>query len=113
MSNAIEIRQMKTRREMRRFHTFPYDVYESDELWIPPLLPERMGVTNPRKGIFFQRGDAEFFAAYRNGRMVGTISAAEDKYGIAAVGRRECVFGFFETIDDLEVAAALFDHVAS
>jgi GNAT superfamily N-acetyltransferase len=111
MSAAVEIRQMKTRRDMRRFHSLPYSIYESDELWIPPLFPERMSITNPRKGMFFSRGDAEFFAAYRNGEMVGTICAAEDRYEIEHIGRRECVFGFFETIDDLDVAQALFERV--
>jgi GNAT superfamily N-acetyltransferase len=110
VNGAVVVREMTTRREMRQFHCFPYRIYRDDSLWVPPLLPERMSVTNPKKGMFFQRGDAAFFAAYRDGEMVGTICAAEDRYEIKHIGRRECVFGFFEVINDLEVAHALFDR---
>ena len=104
----IEIRPMRTRAQRRRFLTFPWKIYADDPLWVPPLIPERLKVTDSSKGVFFVRGTAEFFAAFRDGRMVGTICAAQDPAAIEQFGRRECVFGFFETIDDPSVADALF-----
>jgi len=107
-TGSIEIRSMKTRAERRRFLTFPWKIYSDDPLWVPPLIPERLKVTDSRRGVFFERGEAEFFAAFRGGRMVGTICAAKDSAAIEQFGHRECVFGFFETIDDPPVAEALF-----
>ncbi|MCK4516913.1 MAG: hypothetical protein KAU31_16740, partial [Spirochaetaceae bacterium] len=107
-TGSIEIRPMRTRAERRRFLTFPWKIYADDPLWVPPLIPERMKVTDSKRGIFFVRGEAEFFAAFRHGRMVGTICAAQDPAAIEQFGRRECVFGFLETIDDPSVADALF-----
>jgi len=110
-TDHVEIRPVRSWLERRRFVTFPWRIYADDPLWVPPLVPDRMNVTNPRRGMFFKRGEAEFFAAYRGGEMVGTICAAIDYDEIKHMGRRECVFGFFETIDDLSVARALFGRV--
>ena len=44
-AGSIEIRAIKTRAERRRFLTFPWKVYADDPLWVPPLIPERMKVT--------------------------------------------------------------------
>jgi len=104
----VVVRPVRTRRERRRFLTFPWEIYRNDPLWIPPLIPERMKVTNPNKGVFFERGTAAFFSAYRDTRMVGTICAACDPAAIEQTGRKDCMFGFFETTDDAVVAAALF-----
>ena len=107
-TGSVEIRPMRTRAERRRFLTFPWKIYADDPLWVPPLIPERMKVTDSKRGIFFVRGEAGFFAAFRHGRMVGTICAAQDPAAIEQFGRRECVFGFFETTDDPSIADALF-----
>lgn len=105
---SVEVRAMRSRAERRRMLTFPWSIYRDDPLWVPPLLPDRMKLTDRRRGVFFDRGEAEFFAVFENGRMVGTISAAMDPALIEQNGRRDCLFGFFESIDDPRVAAALF-----
>ena len=105
---AIDVRPMRSRAQRRRFLTFPWKIYADDRLWVPPLIPERMKVTDSKRGVFFQRGEAEFFAAFRGGKMVGTICAARDPAAIEQFGRRECLFGFFESIEDRTVSDALF-----
>jgi len=68
---------------------------------------------DPRRGAFLKRGEAAFFLAEERrpcplpNRVVGTICAAVDWEQVRTVGRRECVFGFFETINSLAVARAL------
>lgn len=104
----VEIRAMRSRAERRKLLTFAWEIYADDPLWIPPLIPEQLNVTDQHRGTFFRRGTAEFFAAYRKNRMVGTICAAEDPATVEQFGRRECVFGFFQAIDDQHVADSLF-----
>lgn len=108
--SRIEVKEVRTRAEMRRFHLYQWEIYRGDALWVPPLLPERMSITDPARGMFFKRGEAAFFVALRDGRIVGTICAAEDGHTVESLGRREALFGFFESIDDREVAGALFDR---
>ena len=105
--SAIEVRPARSRREKRAFLTFPWRIFKNDPLWVPPLLPELAERTDPKRGVFFQRGEADFFTAWQDGKPVGTICAAEDKKANQEVGRRECVFGFFHFIEDYRVMEAL------
>lgn len=105
----IEIRPVRTRRERRNFLTFPWRIYRDDPLWVPPLVPDRRKLINPIASPFFKHGIAEFFIAWRGGKPVGTICAAEDIQQNEARGQKNCVIGFFESIDDDQVANALFD----
>ncbi len=107
----IEIRPVQTKGEKRKFLTFPWDIYRDDPLWVPPLLPERMRVTDPERGVFFDRGEAEFFLAYRDGKLAGTICAAEDPPTNLSRGKKECMFGFLEYIEDFDIFQALIDQV--
>jgi GNAT superfamily N-acetyltransferase len=108
---AIAVRPVRSARERRLFLTFPWEVYRDDPLWVPPLLPQRAATIDPQRGAFFQRGEADFFVAWRDGRPVGTVCAAEDKPTNASRGVKECLFGFFEYVEDFEVAAALMETV--
>ncbi len=106
----IEIRLVRTRRDRRTFLTFPWRIYKDDPLWVPPLLPERARTIDPKRGHFFKNGYAELFIAWRDGKPVGTISCAEDYVFTKTHGHKECMFGFFECIEDYAVAEALLSH---
>ncbi|MEN6300203.1 MAG: GNAT family N-acetyltransferase [Anaerolineaceae bacterium] len=107
---SIKISPVRSRRERRLFLQFPWRIYRRDPLWVPPLLPERRKVIDPRQGAFFLRGEAEFFIAWQDGKPTGTICVAEDRVTNAQRGLKDCMFGFFECIEDEAVAQALFRH---
>lgn len=111
--SAIEVRPVYTAAERRTFLRFPWRIYRDDPLWVPPLLPERAATTDPRKGVFFKRGRADFFIAWRDKQPVGTICAAEDRAVNAQRGLHDCMFGFFECVNDYAVAQALLDTAAA
>jgi len=103
----IEVRPVQTRLERRTFLNFPWRIYSKDPLWVPPLLPEREKVIDPARGLFFKQGYAELFIAWKDGRPAGTISCAEDQADTRERGHAECMFGFFECVEDYAVAEAL------
>jgi GNAT superfamily N-acetyltransferase len=110
---AIEVRAVSTRKERRSFLTFPWRVYAHDPLWVAPPLPDLQRRIDPERGPFFQRGgEAQFFIAWRGAEPVGTICAAEDRAANERRGARECMFGFFECVNDFAVAEALFRRAA-
>jgi GNAT superfamily N-acetyltransferase len=108
--SKIEIIPVISRAERTRFATFPWQIYRHDPLWVPPLLADRLKLIDPAKGVFFKRGVAEFFIARRDGKTVGTIGCANDIETNAARDMQDCMIGFFECINDPEVAGALFNH---
>ncbi len=108
----IEIQRIQNHGDKRRFLTFPWQVYKGDPLWVPPLLPERSRMIDPQQGLFFERGEADFFMAWKDGKVQGTICAAVDPPANRRRGTRECMFGFLETVQDYTVFQALVDRAA-
>ncbi len=106
----LEVRSVRSRRDRRLFLTFPWRIYRQDDLWVPPLLSERAKTIDPKRGAFFKRGEAELFLAWRDNNPVGTICAAEDKVNNSNWGKRECLFGFFEYFEELEIAEELLQR---
>ncbi len=113
MPIAIDVHPVRTARDRHTFLTFPWRIFRDDPLWVPPLLPERAKTIDPDRGAFFKRGIADLFVAWRDGEPVGTICAAEDRFTNAQNGRHECVFGFFDYVDDPAVAQALIDAAST
>ena len=102
----IEVRPVTSSRQKRQFLTYPWQIYRADPLWVPPLLGEREKATDPQRGTFFKGGYADFFLAYRDGSLAGTICCSHEHGGDPS----ECSLGFFECVNDYAVAEALFQQ---
>ncbi len=109
---TISVRPVITRRERRTFLTFPWRIFKGDPLWVPPLLPDWSERIDPRRGVFFKRGEAQCFIAWQDGRPAGTICAAEDREENEVRAAHECVFGFFNFIQDYDVFTALLEYTS-
>lgn len=105
--SEIQVLPVKSNKERDLFLTFPWKIYRNDPLWIPPLLSDLRNRIDPQKGVFYQRGIADFFIAWRDGQPVGTISVAEDRQTNSETGHHECLFGFFNFYEDYAIMEAL------
>lgn len=107
--SGIEVSEITTRREHSAFIKFPWEIYSNDPAWVPPLIIERKEFLNRKRHPFYQHGDAALFVARKNGKIVGRIMASDDpNYNSLHESNAGC-FGLFESIDDHDVAAALFE----
>lgn len=105
----VDVRPVRTRREWRVFMEFPWKIYKNDPLWTPPLIPQLKERFDPARNPVIKDGFVETFIAWREGKPVGTIAAAEDVTRNAEWSEDYAMFGFFECIDDVDVASGLFD----
>jgi hypothetical protein len=104
----IEITRVASRAERDAFIKFPWRIYANDPAWVPPLLLERKEFLNREKHPFYEHGDAALFLARSGGEIVGRIMASDDpKYNALHQSNVGC-FGLFESVNDTNVAAALF-----
>ncbi|MGD8552971.1 MAG: GNAT family N-acetyltransferase [Anaerolineales bacterium] len=110
--SSIDVRPVKSDRDRKIFLEFPWQIYRDDPVWVPPILSDRAARIDPRRSPFLQRGEAEFFIAWKDDKAVGTICAGEDFPANKRRGLRECVFGFFEAVHDDEVFCALIAAVS-
>ncbi|HEX5712421.1 MAG TPA: hypothetical protein VFX85_03820 [Solirubrobacterales bacterium] len=108
---SVTIRTARNPAALKRFIDFPYALHAGTP-WIPPLKLERWGFLNRRLNAFFRHGEAEFFLAWRDGRVVGRASAQIDHAFNEYHESRWGMFGFLELEDDPEVLAALLDAAA-
>ncbi|MEW6716053.1 MAG: hypothetical protein AB1345_00905 [Chloroflexota bacterium] len=105
----IEIKRVENKRDLRAFIKFPWQVYKDDKNWVPPLISERLEYLDPEKGLFYKRADVALFLACRGHKVLGTIAAFVDHQLIEQVGRPDGGFGFFEVLEDFEIAERLLD----
>jgi len=106
--NHITIQKVVNKSQRHCYATFPWQIYKDDLLWVPPLIPERLKQLDPDRGTFYNHGEADFFLAYKEGKLAGTIMAAEDHSSNKSRKLNDGMFGFFECIDDQDVANLLF-----
>ena len=107
--SQIEISSVRSATEKDAFIKFPWRIYANDPAWVPPLIFERRDFLDRDKHAFYRHGDAMLFLAKRDGEIVGRIMASDDPNYNALHKSNVGCFGLFESIDDVEVANALFD----
>jgi len=103
----VSIRPVRTRRELKRFVKVPFHLHRDQPQWVAPLIFERMQFLDRGRNPFFEHAEAEYFLAERDGEAVGRITAQVDRCWDESQGGSDAMFGFFETAEDPEVAAAL------
>jgi GNAT superfamily N-acetyltransferase len=107
--SSVEIRPVRSRRDLKRFVKVPFRLHRDSPQWVPPLIFERMEFLNREKNPWFEHGEAEYLIAERDGEPVGRITVQIDERWDETQGGSDAMFGFFETVDDPAVAAALLD----
>ena len=110
---ALEIGRVASARDLRAFVAFPYELYRGDRCWTPLLRRDVHTLLDRGKNPFFAHGAAEYFLARRDGSVVGRVAAIENRLHNEVHGDKVGFFGFFETVDDPEVAGRLFDAAAA
>jgi GNAT superfamily N-acetyltransferase len=110
---SVEVRAVSGRRDLKEFINVPFRVHANHPLWVPSLKLERRLFLNRRLNAFFSHGDAEYFLARRDGRVVGRATAQINDAFNDYQKKKWGWFGFFELEDDQEVADALLDAAAS
>ncbi len=104
---SLVVRPLGFGREAKPFVDLMWRVYQDDPAWIPVLRRVQMDQLNPDHNPFLRYGEAQLFLAERDGEPVGRISAQVNPEHDAYHHERAGFFGFFECIDDPEVAQVL------
>lgn len=106
----IEIKQVHSRKEKRQFIDFPFHLYAKECHWVPPLKLERKEFLSPKKNPVFLNLDAAFFLALKDDEVVGRISAQINHQHNQRYDEKTGHFGFFDCVDDIEVAEMLLKN---
>ncbi len=107
----LTIKPVETRKERRQFVDLAWTINRDDENWIPPLRRNLEELVGFRKHPFHDFATVRNWLAWRDGQPVGRITGIVNPTHNAKYGDQRGFFGFFESVDDQEVANGLFDAV--
>ena len=109
--SSIEIKRVTDKRGLDTFIQLHYDLYRGNQFDAPNLYRDEVNTLSRDKNSAFDFCEAEYFLAYRDGKVVGRVAAIiNHRYN--EQWQRPCVrFGWLDLIDDAEVMRALLNAV--
>ncbi|MDR1923257.1 MAG: GNAT family N-acetyltransferase [Planctomycetaceae bacterium] len=103
--------------QQKRFLDLPYQIYKDDPLWVPQLRIEQSGLVGfsffGHRDPFYIENACQSFIAVDGNRTVGRICAILNRGHLVRYNDGVGFFGFFESVDSVEVAGMLFDTASN
>jgi len=108
---TIEIREVKSKKELRKFIFLPAKIHKNHMNWVPPIYQDDFGFFNPKKNKSFEYCDTILLLAYKNMKPVGRIMGIiHNKYN-EIHSENSARFSFFETYEDKDVFTSLLGFI--
>jgi len=112
MSGKLTVRKVESASDWRALFEFPWQVYKNDPNWVPPLLSMRRDLLDKEKNPDWKSMEGDYYAAWRDDEIVGTIAAYVNPGNNEASDERIGWFGAFDVYDDQEAATGLLETAA-
>ena len=106
----ITVKEVKTRRDARKFVELPLKMYRGCKWFVPPIYSDEMKLFKKERP-YSDVADSTCFIAERDGEVVGRIQAIIQRQYNELHGEKRVRFSRFDAIDDTEVSRALFAAV--
>ncbi|HOO96853.1 MAG TPA: hypothetical protein PKV16_05240 [Caldisericia bacterium] len=108
---TIEIKEVETKKELKRFIHLPFEIHKGHDNWYSPLLRDEWAFFDEKRNEKFKSNKTVQLLALAGkkpvGRIMGIIPEALNKQN----GTKTARFGFLECHDDVDVARALTEYV--
>jgi len=111
MSKALEIREVKTKSDLKKFILYPHKLYAGNPNWVPNLVFDELNILSKEKNPAFDHCESKYWLAYSNDEIVGRVAAIVNRHYIEKWKNNYVRFGWIDFIDDFKVSAALTGEV--
>lgn len=108
---AIIIKKVSSKKELKTFIRFNYELYKGNPYSVPDLYDDMLNTFSSKKNAAFEFCEAEYFLAYKDNKVVGRVAAIINNRANQTWGKKEVRFGWIDFIDDEEVSSALLKAV--
>lgn len=105
------VRVVESRQDLAGFVRVPFLLYPRQSPWVPPLIRDELETFDRARNPAYENADARLFTAFQDGRAVGRIAAIHSLAAERKYGTKNLRFGWFECVEDYDVARALFESV--
>ena len=107
----MEIVEIKTRKEIKKFVKFPLELYKDNKYFVPPLMMEEINTFIPEKNPAFEYCRAKYWLAIKDGKIVGRIAGIINDKSNEKWKNKHARFGWIDFINDEEVSSGLIKAV--
>ncbi len=94
--------------DLKLFAAIPRKIYKDDPFYVPQIIDEEIKLIDKKRNPFYKNADIQLFTAYKDNIIAGRIAAIINKRHNQLHKDSVGFFGFFESINDISVAKALF-----
>ena len=109
--SSVQIKRVETKKDLKDFIEFHYDLYEGDQYDAPNLYSDELKTLSRDKNAAFDFCEAEYFLALKEGKVVGRVAAIINNKANEKWDKKDVRFGWIDFIDDVEVSKALLKAV--
>ena len=110
---SVFIREVTSKKDLKKFIWFGINLYKNCEFAAPPLLMDDLLNLSKGKNPALDFCETGYFLAYKNNTIVGRIAAIINPVSNKTWDQKHARFGWIDFIDDEEVTKALFDTAVS
>ena len=108
---SVVIKKVSTKSDLKKFIRFNYEFYKDNPYSVPDLYSDMVDTLSRDKNAAFEFCEADYFLAYRDGKIVGRVAAIINHRANETWQRKTVRFGWIDFVDDAEVSDALIDTV--
>ena len=109
--SSIQIKRVETKKDLKRFIEFHYDLYKGNPYDVPNLYSDEVNTLSKNKNAAFDFCEAEYYLALKEGKIVGRVAAIINHKANEKWKKKDVRCGWSDFIDDIEVSRALFEAV--
>lgn len=109
--SSIQIKRVETKKDLKRFIEFHYDLYKGNPYDVPNLYSDEVNTLSKNKNAAFDFCEAEYYLALKEGKIVGRVAAIINHKANEKWKKKDVRFGWIDFIDDIEVSKALLKAV--
>lgn len=106
----VTIKEVRTKKELKRFIRFNYELYKDNPYSVPDLYEDMLN-TFSEKNAAMDFCEATYFLAYKDEKLVGRVAAIINNKANKTWNLKNVRFGWIDFVDDEEVSEALLKAV--
>lgn len=107
----ITIKEVTTKKELKSFVNFVYDLYDNNKFFVPPLKKEEIFSLRKDKNPAFDFCEARYWLAYKDDKIVGRIAGIINQKFNDKFNKKIMRFGWVDFVEDEAVSKELLNVV--
>ena len=104
---SVQIKEVTTPRDLKKFVLFPYKLYKNHPYWVPPIRSDEFKTFHWKRNPAFEHCETKYWLAYKEGRVVGRVAGIINNLYIEKWKNKYARFGWIDFEDDEEISRAL------